>query len=81
VRDGHYTGRIVKPLCQGPAKPQRLRAYLTAQGLAVDWQASYAYGDGGTDIPLLEQVGHPQVVYPDDVLLPEAQARGWAIRK
>jgi HAD superfamily hydrolase (TIGR01490 family) len=79
VRDGHYTGRIVKPLCQGPGKPSRVQAYVDDQGLAVDWPDSFAYADSGTDLPLLDRVGHPVAVYPDEVLAAHAQARGWPV--
>ena len=36
VHDGRYTGRIIKPLCQGPGKPLRARSYLDQKGLDVD---------------------------------------------
>jgi HAD superfamily hydrolase (TIGR01490 family) len=81
VRDGHYTGRIVKPLCQGPGKPRRIQAYLREHGLEVDWPASFAYGDSGTDLLLMQQAGHPVAVYPDGALLAHAQSEGWAVLK
>lgn len=77
VRDGRYTGRVVPPLCQGSGKPSRARAYLAGQGLDVDWAASFAYADRHTDLPLLNQVGHPVAVYPDEALLAQAEAQGW----
>lgn len=79
VRRGRYTGRIVKPLCQGPDKLDRAKAYLAEQGIVVDWAASFAYADGGTDLPLLRQVGNPVVIHPDDLLLAQANARGWPV--
>lgn len=79
VRDGRYTGRIVKPLCQGPGKPLRARAYLDQEGLEVDWKTSFAYADSGTDLPLLSQVGQPVAVYPDEPLLAHARAQGWQV--
>lgn len=79
VRDGRYTGRIVKPFCHGPGKPERVRAYLARHGLEVDWSASFAYADSGTDLPLLNQVGHPIAAHPDAVLLAHARAQGWPI--
>jgi putative phosphoserine phosphatase/1-acylglycerol-3-phosphate O-acyltransferase len=77
VRDGHYTGRIVLPLCQGEGKPQRAQAYFEERGLQVDWAASFAYADRDLDIPLLNLVGQPVAVYPDEALLAHAQAQGW----
>ena len=79
VRDGRYTGRVVPPLCQGSGKPSRARAYLAGRGLDVDWAASFAYADRDTDLPLLNQVGHPVAVYPDEALLARAQAQGWPV--
>jgi HAD superfamily hydrolase (TIGR01490 family) len=79
VRDGRYTGRIVPPLCQGDGKPKRLSDYLANRDLAVEWSTSFAYADRRTDLPLLRLAGHPVAVYPDEVLLAEAQAQGWPI--
>jgi HAD superfamily hydrolase (TIGR01490 family) len=79
VHDGRYTGRIVPPLCQGEGKPRRVELYAKQQDLAVNWTASYAYADRGTDVPLLNLVGHPVAVYPDEALLAHAQDRGWPV--
>ena len=79
VRDGRYTGRTIRPLCQGPGKPERAETYFAQRGLEVDWAASFAYGDSGTDIALLSQVGHPVAVYPDQNLRAEAQVQGWPV--
>jgi putative phosphoserine phosphatase/1-acylglycerol-3-phosphate O-acyltransferase len=45
----------------------------------VNWAVSYAYADGGTDVDLMSQVGHPVAVFPDDILRAVAQSRGWPI--
>lgn len=79
TRDGFYTGRILPPLCQGPGKPERTRLYLGGRDLEIDWGSSYAYADRMTDLPLLDQVGHPVAVYPDQALAVLATARGWPI--
>jgi len=79
VRQGRYTGRIIAPLCQGAGKPRRVKSYLKERELDVDWAGSYAYADSGPDLQLLDQVGHPVAVYPDETLLAQAQARGWPI--
>jgi len=78
-RDGCYTGRIVRPLCQGHGKPERVMSYAVENGFEIDWLRSYAYADSGTDLPLLHQVGHPVAVHPDQVLRDQAQAEGWEI--
>lgn len=79
AQDGRYTGRTVRPLCQGPGKPERVEAYLSERSLAVDWSASYGYADSGTDIALLNRLGHPVAVHPDKVLRAEARAQGWPV--
>ncbi len=79
VREGHYTGRIIPPVCQGDGKAIRVKAYLAERNIEIDWATSYAYADRETDLGLLTQVGHPTAVYPDGALLTEAVARGWPV--
>jgi HAD superfamily hydrolase (TIGR01490 family) len=79
VRDGHYSGRLVPPLCQGAGKPERVRMYLAERGLAIDWAASTAYADRASDLPLLREVGHPVAVYPDEPLRAVAEQHGWPV--
>jgi HAD superfamily hydrolase (TIGR01490 family) len=79
VRDGHYTGRIIRPLCQGAGKPERAESYFNQLGKGIDWATSFAYGDSGTDTALLSLVGQPLAVYPDEKLQAEAMARGWPV--
>jgi phosphoserine phosphatase len=69
----------VPPLCQSEGKPHRVQAYLAQRGLQVDWTASYAYADRNTDLPLLDLVGHPVAVYPDEALRAHAQQQGWPV--
>jgi len=77
LRDGRYTGQIVPPLITGPAKAKMVREFLSARGLAVDWESSFAYGDSITDREMLELAGHPVAVYPDAKLATLARERGW----
>jgi HAD superfamily hydrolase (TIGR01490 family) len=79
IRDGCYTGQILSPFCHGPGKTHRIRRYLAEQGLEVDWTASFAYADSGTDLPLLGAVGSPVAVCPDKVLLAHTQSQGWPV--
>ena len=46
----------------------------------IDLAKSYFYSDSITDLPLLELVGHPQVVNPDPLLYREARRRHWPVR-
>jgi len=77
VRAGRYTGACELPACQGPGKVSRLKAYLGDD--SISWSESHAYADSYSDLPLLEQVGHPVAVYPDDELAVHAHDRGWEI--
>jgi len=78
LRNGRYSGASELPICQGPNKVTRLEAYLGG-GDQVDWSQSYAYADSYTDLPLLERVGHPVAVYPDDKLAAHAREHGWVV--
>lgn len=78
IPSGSYTGACEPPTCQGANKVTRLEEHLqdTAQ---VDWAHSWAYADSYTDLLLLERMGNPVAVYPDEGLAAYAQARGWEI--
>src|SRR3954471_263742 len=75
--DGRYTGEMAV-YAYGPYKADIMRDLAEAQG--IDLEASYAYSDSYTDIPMLEAVGHPVAVNPDRVLLKVARDRGWEVR-
>lgn len=45
----------------------------------IDWESSYAYGDSASDIALLELVGNPVAVHPDEKLAYTAKERKWEI--
>lgn len=46
---------------------------------AIDWEASFAYGDSIYDIHVLEKVGNPIAVNPDSKLKALSTSRGWKI--
>jgi HAD superfamily hydrolase (TIGR01490 family) len=77
AKDGVYTG-----------KPTGLFVYRSEKALAVqqlaarervDLDASYAYSDSESDLPMLNLVGHPVAVNPDQELARIARERGWEI--
>jgi HAD superfamily hydrolase (TIGR01490 family) len=74
--DGKYTGEIERYV-YGPEKAQAVRELAAERG--YDLAASYAYSDSITDLPLLEEVGHPTAVNPDRALRKTAVERGWPI--
>ncbi len=77
VEDGKYTGDIAF-YCFGEGKVEAIRALADREGYALEH--CYAYSDSVTDLPMLEAVGHPNVVNPDRALRKEASARGWPVR-
>lgn len=76
-RQGRYTGRIVGTPCFREGKVARLHEWLAENPFALD-DASF-YSDSQNDLPLLELVGRPVAVDPDDTLRGVAAERGWSI--
>jgi phosphoserine phosphatase len=79
VRDGRYTGRSIAPVMVGKDKGNATCAFFAQRGTAVDWAASFAYGDTIHDRSLFDLVGHPVAVDPDAELRELAQARNWEV--
>lgn len=77
VRDGVYTGRPAGVFVYGAGKAEAIRRLAEREG--IDLNASYAYSDSESDLPMLEAVGHPVAVNPDSSLLHIARARGWDV--
>ena len=77
VEDGAWTGRLVGEILHGPAKATAVRALTEREHL--DLEACAAYSDSINDLPLLEMVGHPNVVNPDRQLHRVAVERGWPV--
>ncbi len=74
--EGRYTGEM-EFYAYGPHKAEAMRTIAIEEG--VDLEASFAYSDSATDIPMLEAVGHPVVVNPDRALARWAQQHGWEV--
>jgi HAD superfamily hydrolase (TIGR01490 family) len=77
VSDGCFTGEAQRPICYGNGKIYWARRFATEH--AVDLGASFFYTDSVTDLPMLEIVGHPQIVNPDPFLRRAARRRGWTV--
>lgn len=77
VENGKLTGEITRYL-KGEAKAEAVRQFAAEHGYALD--ASFAYSDSATDIPMLELVGNPVAVNPDRALKKHALANGWQAR-
>ena len=76
IEDGKYTGEIAY-YAYGPTKAAAMQELATQRGYDLD--ASYAYSDSQTDVPMLEAVGHPHAVNPDKELTRVANEREWPI--
>ncbi|MBA3372514.1 MAG: HAD-IB family hydrolase [Actinomycetota bacterium] len=72
--DGRYDGTL-DFYCHGENKAVAIRGEAEARGIDLD--ASYAYSDSVTDLPMLTAVGHPVVVNPDRALRRIGRQRGW----
>ncbi|HET9091864.1 MAG TPA: HAD-IB family hydrolase [Acidimicrobiales bacterium] len=76
--EGRYTGSM-EFYAYGEFKAEAMRAMAQAERL--DLERSYAYTDSYTDLPMLEEVGHPVAVNPDRVLARYAREHGYEIAR
>jgi HAD superfamily hydrolase (TIGR01490 family) len=72
---GDFTGRLDGPFVYGPGKVEAMRAFAVAH--EIDLEASYAYSDSLSDLPMLRAVGNPVAVNPDPPLAEVARQEGW----
>jgi HAD superfamily hydrolase (TIGR01490 family) len=73
--EGNFTGRLDGPFVYGPGKVEAMRAFAARH--EIDLDASYAYSDSLSDLPMLRAVGHPVAVNPDPPLTEIAREEGW----
>ena len=78
-RGGLFTGDMERPPLVGEARASWLREYARANN--VDLDASYAYADSMSDLPLLEAVGNPVAVNPDVALARVARKHRWPVEE
>lgn len=62
---------------QGERKNKQIHTVL--KNKHIDWENSFAYGDSFSDLPVLELVGNPVAVRPDEQLETIAKDRKWTI--
>lgn len=60
-------------------KVKLLKEHFNSRGVSVDWENSLAFSDSYSDIQMLELVGHPVAVQPDEKLLKIATEKNWKI--
>ena len=77
VEDGVYTGELAGPFCYGDGKVEAITELAKWNGYEL--HQCYAYSDSASDLPMLEAVGHPVAVNPDNRLERHARLNGWPI--
>jgi phosphoserine phosphatase len=77
IVDGRYTGRPAGPFNYREGKVLSMRE--VAERECIDLDASYAYSDSESDVPMLRAVRHAVVVNPDAHLNRIAAAEGWEV--
>jgi HAD superfamily hydrolase (TIGR01490 family) len=79
IKNGRFTGRSKEPICIDENKAKLTRSYLEDNDLEIDMEASFAFADSASDLPLLKLVGHPVATYPNEGLEKVARERGWRL--
>ena len=79
VKDGVFTGAVIQPTCFGPGKVTA--AESLSERFGADLDQSFFYSDSYDDIQLLERVGNPRPLNPNQRLLAVAEQKGWPVRK
>jgi len=75
--EGNYTGRFEGPFVYGAGKVEAMKTFAAEHGIDLD--ASYAYSDSLSDLPMLRAVGNPVAVNPDPPLAEIARGEGWQV--
>jgi HAD superfamily hydrolase (TIGR01490 family) len=76
---GTFTGELGGAFMYGEGKVEAMRSFAAEHG--IDLEASYAYSDSVSDLPMLRAVGNPVVVNPDDELTAIAREQGWRVMR
>ena len=77
IVDGRYTGRPAGPFNYREGKVISMRELAAREQIELD--ASYAYSDSESDLPMLRAVRHAVVVNPDAALRRIATEEGWEV--
>lgn len=77
IVNGKFTGRISGTPCFQDGKVERLKTWIANTPHQIE--TSYFYSDSFNDLPLLNAVGFPFAVDPDETLRHHAQTHDWPI--
>jgi len=75
--DGRFTGEMVATPPTGEARALLMERWAASFGLTKE--ATVAYADSTSDLPMLEAAGHPVAVNPEPKLSAVARRRGWPV--
>ena len=77
--DGLFTGELGGAFMYGEGKVEAMRRFADEHDIDLD--ASFAYSDSVSDLPMLRAVGTPVVVNPDEELTRIAREEGWRVMR
>jgi HAD superfamily hydrolase (TIGR01490 family) len=77
--EGNFTGRFEGPFVYGPGKVEAMQTFAAQH--QIELEASYAYSDSLSDLPMLRAVGNPVAVNPDPPLAAIAREEGWQVKR
>lgn len=75
--DGLLTGNLDGPFMYGEGKVEAMRRFAADHDISLE--ASWAYSDSASDLPMLRAVGTPVAVNPDAELARVATEKGWRV--
>jgi HAD superfamily hydrolase (TIGR01490 family) len=75
--NGLLTGNLDGPFMYGEGKVEAMRRYAAEHDIYLE--ASWAYSDSISDLPMLRAVGIPVAVNPDPELARIAREEGWRV--
>ena len=79
VEDGEFTGEVRQPIYYAEGKLDAAKKFCGEH--QADLKDSYFYSDGLEDVSLLEAVGFPRPLNPDQTLEVVARRRNWPVRR
>ena len=77
--DGRFTGELTTAPLIGEEKAKAVQSYANRHEISLE--ESYAYGDSGSDLPMLECVGNPVAVNPGKKFRQKALESGWEMHE
>ena len=77
--NGRFTGELTTVPLIGAEKAKAVQNYADQHEISLE--ESYAYGDSGSDLPMLECVGNPVAVNPSKKFRQKALESGWEMHE